>query len=62
MDCRRPLYERLSFTFHRVETALDFFCVRKPAIISEIKSLQLSLQLSALPGPEGWDDVPQELP
>ena len=45
-----------------METALDFFCVRKPAIISEIKSLQLSLQLSALPGPEGWDDVLQELP
>lgn len=62
MDCRKPLYERLSFTFHRVETALDFFCVRRSAITSEIKSLQLALQISAQAGPGGWSDVPPHLP
>lgn len=62
VDCRKPLYEHLTFTFHRMETALDFLSIRKPAISSEIKSLQLSLQISAGPGPGGYDDIPPELP
>lgn len=45
-----------------METALDFFCVRRSAITSEIKSLQLALQISAQAGPGGWSDVPPELP
>lgn len=45
LDCRQPLYERLTFTFHRVETALDFLLERNAIIIPEIKSLQLSVQL-----------------
>lgn len=62
MDSRKQLYERLTFTFHRAETALDFLSIRGPAIVPDIKSLQLSIQVSAPRRSEGWGDIPPELP
>lgn len=43
LDCRQPLYERLTFVLHRVETDFDFISI--PAITADIWSLKLSLQL-----------------
>lgn len=57
MDCRKQLYDRLTFTFHRAETALDFL-----KIVPEIKSLLLAIQVKPPRRSEGWDDIPPELP
>lgn len=70
-DCRDRLYGRLTFAFHRVETAFDFLSARNRPILSEIKSLQLSVQLDkdkfppCAPwhaGVEDWIELRNRLP
>lgn len=42
---RPNLYERLTFTFHRVETALDFLVYHPSPIVDDIRDLQFSFNI-----------------
>ena len=59
IDIRKPLYERLTFVFHRVETARDFLSI--PSIAPDIRFLQLSLQLDICHD-AGRVEIPPRLP
>ena len=60
IDIRKPLYERLTFVLHRVETALDFLSI--PSIAPDVRALQLSLQLELWYKRNDGEEPAPELP